>query len=347
MKSIAIGIAGTAKNTGKTTTTSAIMEEVQKNRDICLALTSIGYDGEDLDNVTGLPKPRVSVWPGVLVAIAEKCLSTSLAKIEVIEKTNICTPLGRVIIGQVISAGRLVVAGPNKSKELRKILDLLRDNGANFIIVDGALNRLAPMVEVDGLIIATGAARTADIKKLSWETKAIVEILQFPIINEQSKDTINFNCILDQKETDRLIEKLQDHTVIRIQGIIGEKCLAYLLQNKNKLKGKQIIFTDNLKLLICSDINNIYKILTELKNAGLRIGVNVPIKLIGITVNPYFPQYRFSTEDYQASYVDGAELYATIKNSVNVPVYDVVKYGGRKLFQDILNYWQDLKTVAK
>ena len=81
MQTIIIGIAGTAKNTGKTTTTSFIMAEVKKNEKLNLGLTSIGYDGEDIDNVTGLPKPKIEVWPGVLVAVAEKCLKVSTAEV--------------------------------------------------------------------------------------------------------------------------------------------------------------------------------------------------------------------------------------------------------------------------
>jgi hypothetical protein len=58
---LVVGIAGTAKNTGKTTTLSAIMGEARKEPALVLGLTSIGYDGEGFDNVTGLPKPRIDV----------------------------------------------------------------------------------------------------------------------------------------------------------------------------------------------------------------------------------------------------------------------------------------------
>jgi len=58
--SLIVGIAGTAKNTGKTTTTSAILDELY-NMEIPIGLTSIGYDGEEIDNITRLPKPRLFV----------------------------------------------------------------------------------------------------------------------------------------------------------------------------------------------------------------------------------------------------------------------------------------------
>ena len=58
MPSKVLGILGTSKNTGKTTTTSALLE-IANNKNLSVGITSIGYDGEDIDNITGLPKPRI------------------------------------------------------------------------------------------------------------------------------------------------------------------------------------------------------------------------------------------------------------------------------------------------
>jgi molybdopterin-guanine dinucleotide biosynthesis protein len=77
---IRLGIAGTAKNTGKTTATAAIIQEL-RTRGVGFYLTSIGYDGENIDNVTGLPKPKLRVEPGDVVATAERCLAVSTAKL--------------------------------------------------------------------------------------------------------------------------------------------------------------------------------------------------------------------------------------------------------------------------
>ncbi|MBA7549071.1 hypothetical protein ES705_41544 [subsurface metagenome] len=58
MQGKVLGILGTAKNTGKTTTTSTLLK-IANNRNLSVGITSIGYDGEDVDNITGLPKPRI------------------------------------------------------------------------------------------------------------------------------------------------------------------------------------------------------------------------------------------------------------------------------------------------
>jgi len=335
MQKIVIGIAGTAKNTGKTTTTSAIMDEVKKDRILKLGLTSIGYDGEDLDNVTGLPKPKIEVWPGILVAVAERCLKVSTAEVEVLEVTNIATPLGKIILGKVTEGGRLVVAGPNKSSELRQVLSKLSHHNLNLIIVDGALNRIAPMVEVDGLILTTGAARKSKISDLAFETHCIVEILNYPVF-EMEPDTVSFNSVLNSSLADDLLKELKKVSSVYINGVIGEKSLTYLAEKVRGLEGKKIIFPDSIKLLVAGDINKIHNTLAKLKQQGLAIGVRKKIRIIALTINPYYPKYRFNSDDYEAEYVDKEKLYQAIAANVPINVYNVVEEGGARLFQDIL-----------
>src|SRR5947207_9798332 len=60
-----------AKNVGKTTTTNHLLATLlgeQLYRADELALTSLGLDGEAIDALTGLPKPRYVPEAGMLVA---------------------------------------------------------------------------------------------------------------------------------------------------------------------------------------------------------------------------------------------------------------------------------------
>ena len=99
-----IGIAGTAKNTGKTTTTISLLR-ILNNKGIKAGLTSIGYDGESIDNITGLTKPKIVVNRGMLVAISLQCQNLGTAGIEVLESLNISTSLGKIICGTIIKEG--------------------------------------------------------------------------------------------------------------------------------------------------------------------------------------------------------------------------------------------------
>ena len=100
MKRRVIGILGTAKNTGKTTTLNYLLKWLN-TKEIKVGLTSIGYDGEDIDNITGLPKPRIAAQQDNVIATAENCISTFKDNIKIIEKTSVNTSLGKILIGKV------------------------------------------------------------------------------------------------------------------------------------------------------------------------------------------------------------------------------------------------------
>ena len=97
-----------------------------------------------------------------------------------------------------------------------------------------------------------------------------------------------------------------------------------------------LILPDAIKLLVCGEVRHIYNLLTRLKNFGLEIGVKKEVRVTALTVNPYYPQFRFSSNDYQAAYVDQGLLYESITNSVNIPVFDIVEEGGHKLYEVIV-----------
>ncbi|HHY13453.1 MAG TPA: hypothetical protein GX526_02250, partial [Thermoanaerobacterales bacterium] len=172
-----VGIAGTAKNTGKTSVVSNLLIKGKENN-IKIGLTSIGYDGESTDNITGLPKPRLIVSNGTIVAIAEKCLTNTTAELKIIKKTNFVTPLGRVVIGIIKKEGLVVLAGPNKTRDLKAVISQMKELGSELIIVDGALNRLAPMSVVENIVLATGAAKNRDLNQLAIETLCLFQIFE-------------------------------------------------------------------------------------------------------------------------------------------------------------------------
>jgi predicted GTPase len=176
-----LGILGTSKNTGKTTTTSALLE-IANNKNLSVGITSIGYDGEDIDNITGLPKPRIFARKGILVATTNRCLKAGTAKIEKLEETSFSTPLGNIVIGKIIEEGLIVVAGPNKGNELSVTLDKLKILGNELILVDGALNRIVPLMKTDALILTTGAARNINIDFLVKEIQCISSLFELPKI---------------------------------------------------------------------------------------------------------------------------------------------------------------------
>ena len=59
-----LAVVGLVKNAGKTTVVNALMAHGAS----CFGLTSLGLDGEKVDHLTGLAKPRIAPPPGTLEA---------------------------------------------------------------------------------------------------------------------------------------------------------------------------------------------------------------------------------------------------------------------------------------
>lgn len=329
-----IGIAGTAKNTGKTTATMAIMEKVFQ-KGIKLGLTSIGYDGETLDNVTGLPKPRITMEKGNIVAIADKCIEASTAEIEILEVTNVRSALGRIVIGEIKEPGLVVIAGPNKSSEVRIINQYLQKYGCQLIMVDGAINRIAPMVETEGLLLATGASRTPDINQLAEETYALSEILNIPVWEDKQKVTFTASSLLSDSMVKDLLAQIKPETEeIFITGVIGVNSFHTLFElGKDCLKDKTLVLTDPIKLVVAGDPDRVYETVVNLEKNGTPVRVKKNITLLAITINPFYPKYRFVSNDYEPAYVDKHQLKEVLTSKCNVPTVNVVEEGVDKLWE--------------
>ena len=313
---------------------SALIDEAKKVSGLTLGLTSIGYDGEDFDNVTGLPKPRINVWPGNIVAIAEQCKRFGSAILETIKETDIRTSMGKIVICRVIRAGKVVLSGANKSSELRLVLDLL-NKAADLIFVDGALNRIAPMVEADCLILVTGAARHTEIPHLALESLCMVDILSTPELKERGRvETVG--SIFNQAGYRSFVEKLFAVDSVRINGVIGEKFLKELNSLSGELAGKRLIFEDPIKLFLTGEAVAVRKALKELSFASVDIGVKKAVKLLAMTVNPYYPKYCQGRAGYEEAYIDAEKLLEGVGGSIKIPCYDVVRHGAQDIFKMIL-----------
>ncbi|OAT85235.1 hypothetical protein [Desulfotomaculum copahuensis] len=346
MKKLTVGIMGTAKNTGKTTSTIALLNYFC-DRAVSVGLTSIGFDGERLDNVTGLPKPRLFVRRNVLAATAETCLAAGSAGIRVIERLGVGTPLGEVICGRVEREGLLVLAGPNQSKYLRPVIDFLHRQGAALVMVDGALNRIVPVVETDGLILATGASYKQNIAEIARDAGHISAICNRPgqiplpagiaaagrtVLWDRPghvlADTVG--SLFQAEDLRPLMNRARSAGGFFCPGVVSPGCLKEMLQMPFPRKST-FIFADPVKLIVGGDPAAAAHFITAVNGRGGTVGYLRPLPLLAVTVNPFYPRYRYETRDYQPAYVDGEELLHRVSSLVDVPVCDVVAQGGEKL----------------
>lgn len=342
-----LGFCGTAKNTGKTTTMKVVMDGAYA-QGLRVALTSIGYDGELADHVTGLPKPRIYAENGTLVAIAERCAKESGADIEILKRTDMDTALGKVVIGRVRKPGLLLLAGPTKSSEIRRANEMLEEVGCDLILVDGALNRIAPMVETDGIIMATGASRKADIELLAQETANISSIYELPVYEPAAGAgfaekvgagaILESTSLLDEDTAERLLERIQPGIeAVAIKGIIGSDAFEALLEKGGqKLQGVTFVFQDPIKILVSGLPMDLQRWLKGLEDMGAKVAVLRQVKLKLITINPFYPRYRYSTHDYEAAYVDKVKLKERFLELVKAPVVNVLDETEEEIFRRVM-----------
>lgn len=338
MKSI--GFAGTAKNAGKTT---AMIEALAQGLAAGLrpGLTSIGYDGENRDNVTGLPKPRIQVQDGVIFATAESCLKTCTAPFQVCSQTEIHTALGKIVIARATGTGLVLLAGPNRRSELARLFGLLESlAGVEVVLVDGALNRLVPLIGTDGLVLSTGAALEADIAALVRHTRALFDLYRPALAAPKAARSgrisllsragdlreLDSGSLLSAEAAGRFVLELdQPVDEMVIPGACDPRYLARLLQERAvQLDGARLFFGSPWNLAASGHPLDWAQVLANCDRLAVRLAFLEKNEVYSLTVNPFYPRYVPQTGAYQPAYIDKVALLAEMRAAgLGVDVIDV------------------------
>ncbi|MEQ2456885.1 hypothetical protein [Flavonifractor hominis] len=164
-----VTLIGLCKNAGKTTTMRRLMNELGEE---CLGLTSVGRDGECTDLVTGTEKPDLYLKAGDLFATARGMLSLCDATLEVVDLTDVMTPLGPVGVFRALSDGYVQLAGPSAAGQLPPLTQRFRELGAQRVLIDGAAGRKSLAgAGVEGVaLLCTGASLDRNMELVVAET---------------------------------------------------------------------------------------------------------------------------------------------------------------------------------
>lgn len=179
---------GQCKNAGKTTALCRLIAELPGER---LALTSIGRDGESTDLVTGTAKPSIWVPSGTLFATARKLLPLCDVTVEVLQVTDVATPLGQVAVFRALSDGTIQLAGPSSVPQLKELTETFRTLGCDRILLDGAAGRksLAAVGQEGCAVLCTGAAggSLADVVAETAHTCALFATPAAPWLSSEER----------------------------------------------------------------------------------------------------------------------------------------------------------------
>lgn len=338
-----VGIVGTAKNTGKTTTLTSILDTLSKNK-LSLGVTSIGYDGEDIDNLTYLPKPRIFLKEGIIVASSLLTFETAKIKYDLLYETDIYTPLGKVIIAKITESGKIVLAGPNNIKDLKKIITIFKTLDIDFLFVDGAMNRMAPMYLADKVVFSTGASRSVEIKNIVEEISLINLIFNKNITPQYD---INSNCffvkngelfeteiksLLTKDDLSKLFSyKPENYEKVVIKNIFSSAIVKEFVQEIVKKKNTyEMVFLEPFRLLLSMNIITVSEFIRMFPD-NIKLSFIYKPSLIAITVNSFYPKYE--NFHFTPGYIDKYLLKKSVSEGVTVPVFDIFEEGSLNLIK--------------
>jgi len=332
-----VALVGLAKNTGKTVALTTLIGELHAAGER-VGVSSIGRDGEEHDVIDfRIAKPRVALREGDLVATTDALLAASALPYELIEETDVRTPLGRVRVARLLGAGEIEVAGPSAGEQLRAVCESMLASGAARTLIDGAIDRRAPASPrvADGLVLATGAVLGATIEEVVLATRRAVELVRLPVLAPQEAASLEAFArpgaggalVLDdgtvselparyaltagRPELDALLDANPAARRIVLAGAVTE---AFLGDLAAALRGRRRELA-----LTALDPTHIFLAAREpgwLRRQGLELSTLAGIQLLALTVNPVAPMaHRFASRD----------LRAAISEAVpGVPVLDVL-----------------------
>lgn len=320
-----VAVTGLAKNAGKTVTLNYLLRKARE-RGLRLGVTSIGLDGESLDQVTGTGKPEIRLSRDTLFATCEALYRTRGITAEVREIASRHTSMGRVIVANALADGKVMLAGPPDTASMKETVRLMRRNGAETVLVDGALSRMStgsPDVS-DAMILATGAALSPDIRKIVRKTAFVCRLAGLPetgpelagrldslttgvwaIDGEGIPHDLGVKSALELRSVRE--RAFRYGTSIYASGVVTDNLLKFFASQKEASE-IELTVRDFTRLFVEPATLRLYLA----KGGKLKVLKKTP--LLAVTVNPWSPA-GFT--------LDSDRLVGALREEITVPVMNV------------------------
>ncbi len=326
LKHKSLSIVGMEKNTGKTECLNYVIKRIQEF-DKTIAITSIGVDGENVDQVSNTHKPEIELTEGAIFITSEKHYKQKLIDSEILDISQRSTSLGRLVTARAKSKGKLIFSGPANTLWLKEVISEMDKYGVDTTIVDGALSRksLGSPSITDAMILTTGAALSANIPTLVAKTKYVYSLINIDTQITKFRDELLSKSqglwaissedseIFDLEiPSTLLLDKYKDKmfqygNLIFASGVVGDKVLDFLRVQKN-VSDIILVVKDFTKIFASQQTYNSFI------SKGGTIRVLLKTKLIAVCVNPVSPE----------GYVlDSEKLRECLSKEMKLPVYDI------------------------
>ena len=321
-----LSIVGLEKNTGKTECLKYVLDRlpVQHKR---IAVTSIGIDGETVDQVTRTQKPEIVLREGMYFGTSEMHYRQRRLVSELIDVSDETTSLGRVVTARALTTGKILLSGPSSATSLRRWMSEMHRLDIDLVIIDGALSRMSsasPAVS-QSMILATGAAYSANMSTLVSKTAHVVDLVNLPLTSEDNirrllplekgvwfidkQGNLNSLDAVTSLSKDIHFEGMENCETLYVAGALVDGFLEKVRKNRS-LKQVELVVRDFTKIFVTPQQFRLFI------KAGGRVRVLQRSKLIAVTVNPTSP----------SGYVlDSDTLCNKLSEAIQLPVYDLIK----------------------
>lgn len=324
-----LSIVGLEKNTGKTECLNYVLRRLAQMNKIP-AVTSIGIDGEGVDQVTSTPKPEIYLDKGTYFTTLTPFYLNKHFLSEVCRVEEGKGSLGKWVTACARERGKVVLAGPSDTESLAKwVQQMSRQFGVDVCLVDGALSRKSPAspAVTQALVLATGASYSVNMKKLVEQTRFVCDCVAFPKVDAITADLLmpvergvwgisaqgdriwdtQVPAVLRSDQISAAVEKGGKR--LFVAGVAGGALFKELMQgNSTAVEGIEVVVRDFTRIFAQpQDVNAFLQ-------RGGKISCLMRTQLIAVCVNPVSAQgYRMNAE----------ALENNIREAVNVPVYNI------------------------
>lgn len=320
-----LSIVGLEKNTGKTVCLNYILRRLNA-LGVGVGVTSIGVDGEQVDAVFATAKPEITLYGGTHFITSEKHYLQRQAVSEIVAVDSRRTSLGPLVTARVLIGGKVLLSGAATTGVLREQIKAFEALGADLTIVDGALSRLslASPTVTEAMILATGAAVSANVKQLVSRTRHLHRLINLEEVAPALRQRLSpigsgIWAVGDDGEVHDLgiqsvflIDSLGDDLLrhgktLFAAGAVSDRLLKILTRKEH---GITLIVSDFTKIFATQEAY------ADFVRHGHRMQVLQRSKLIAVTLNPTSPQ---------GFVLDSKSTCDALSEALQMPVYDVVK----------------------
>lgn len=320
-----LSIVGMEKNTGKTVCLNYILHRLNE-LGAHIGVTSIGVDGEQIDSVFATAKPEITLYEGTHFITSEQhyLRRQTVSVLEAVDSRR--TALGPLVTARVLVPGKVLLSGAATTGVLRGQIEQLGTLGADITIVDGALSRLslASPTVTEAMILATGAAVSANVKQLVSKTKFLLNLIRLDEVDFTLRERLSpIPSGLWAVDSDGMPHDLGIASVFLINrtendlsrygntlfasGAVSDRLLRVLAAKRGNYT---LITRDFTKLFITPEAY------TEFTRRGGKLMVLQHSQLIAVTLNPTSPQ---------GFLLDSKSTCEALSDALQTPVYDVMK----------------------